>query len=153
MPKRSPVLLFPLLHNRKEAGSTLALLCFADLGKELAIKDRAVSVLSKLISDSDWAMRAAAASALMAITTTDEGKKQVLSSVPKLMDLLNDEHDLVVVNGLKALANAAVHPEARSLLREDLEFVSKLEELMKDGPTELVQKHAKTTHEAVLWQP
>ena len=138
----------------------MGLLCFADLAKEIAINNHAIKILSKLILDQDWEMRASAGSALMAITTTDEGKKQILSSVTKLMKLLDDEHDLVVVNGLKVLVNAAVHPEARALFREDSTFVAKLEELMKGGQTSsgqqitpLIQKHAQICHETVLWRP
>lgn len=142
-------------HCRKEAASALTLLCFAEPAKEIAIQNQAVNILANTITDTEAAVRAAAASALMAITTTDEGKKQIFpcGGVHKLMRLLDDESDTVILNALKTLANAAVFPDARRALRDDVKFLTRLEHLRSRGENPVLQKHAEITRSVVLWNP
>jgi len=91
----------------------------------------------------------------MAITTTDEGKKQVfpLGGVHKLMRMLNEDHEIVVLNVLKVLANAAVLPDARNVLKEDGVFLSRLDLLANESTNDLIKKHAIITRDVVLWLP
>jgi regulator of RNase E activity RraA len=142
---------------RQEAGSALTVLCFEEAAKEVAIKNQGVATLCTALVDDEWEIRAAAAGALMAVTTTDEGKRQILTAggVHKLMRMLelDEDHAVVVLNALKTLANAAVNPEARRLLRDDAKFLQTLDGLVSRGESPLIQKHAAIARAAVLWQP
>jgi hypothetical protein len=141
---------------RKEAATTLGFLCFAEAAKQSAIAQGAVSVLCHLLDDSDASVRAAVVGALTSITTTDEGK---LAFVPAngvealLVILARPSNDrLVTLNLLKLVANVAVHPAARDMLRDDpsaLRAIGRLE----IGDDRLVAKHAAIAKGAVSWEP
>ena len=75
--------------------------------------------LSSLLTDEAWEVRAAAAGALMAVTTTDPGKKAIVpaNGVEPLINLLQDEQRLVKLNVLKTMANVAVNPDVREQLK------------------------------------
>lgn len=91
--------------SRRAAASALAAVCFAEVAKEVAIANEAVPILSNLLVDNDWKVRAEAASALMVITTMDEGKKQIYpcGGVHKLMRMLDEDQEVLVLNVLKVL--------------------------------------------------
>lgn len=114
-----------------------------------------MTILANSITDIEAAVRASAAAALMAMTTTDEGKKQIFpcGGVHRLMRLLDDECDAVVLNALKTLANAAVFPEARKALRDDAKFLTRLDHLRAQAQSPVIQKHAEIARSVVLWNP
>ena len=105
---------------RKEAAATLGFLCFTEKAKHDAIKSGAVPLLCALLLDKSVEVKSAAASALMAITTTDEGK---LALVPAkggdaLVEVFADTDPVrergLLLNVLKCISNAVVHPEVRA---------------------------------------
>jgi hypothetical protein len=53
----------------------------------------------------------------------------------------------------QVLANAAVFPDSRKILRGDIKFLTRLEALLTKGTSELIKKHAAIAREMVLWQP
>ena len=59
------------------AARTLGFLCFAEAAKETAIVEGGVPGLVALLRMQPNDVKVAATSALMAITSTDEGKRQV----------------------------------------------------------------------------
>ena len=118
------------------AARALGFLCFADVAKDQAIVEGAVPRLIALLKQQPTDVRVAATSALMAITSTDEGKRQILpcGGVPFLLELLFDSSRIVQINTLKIIANAAVFPPIRKILREDEECLSTLK-IMAEGWT------------------
>ena len=143
---------------RRAAAETLARLCFAEAAKISAIEKGAVSVLIKLLEDDQQAVRRAACGALVAMTTTDEGKRQIvapdgsLAAVDVLIGLLDEGDAKLTTNALKLVANAAVHPLARARLRETPSCLASLDALL-GGPDALNAKHAEIAKDAVLWEP
>ena len=121
---------------------------------KIAITNSAVARLCEILNDSDWRVRAAAASGLMSVTTTDEGKKEIVpvDGVTMLMKLIHDEKELVALNTLKIIANVAVNPEARKILVDDKRFLIKLDKMGKTG-SEVIKKHAQIADAAVRWMP
>mgnify|MGYP001160754181 FL=1 len=119
---------------RREAASTLIALCLADVAKMLAIECGAIEIIIELLKDSDRLVRSAAAGALMTITTADEGKQAIISldkikkknSVSLLAELLNEKDDILTTNTLKCIANIAVHPKAREILKNKTKFIDRL---------------------------
>lgn len=140
---------------KHHAAATLGFLCFADSAKVTAIQNQAVEKLSELLADHFWKVRASAASALMSIMQTDAGKKSFVSSegaVGKLVKLLKDKEDLVKINALKAIACAAVHPEARREMKESSDCLPVIHQIV-DGGDPFMSKHASLAKDAVLWEP
>ena len=139
---------------RMHAARTLGFLCFADVAKDQAIVEGAVPRLIALLKQQPTDVRVAATSALMAITSTDEGKRQILpcGGVPFLLELLFDSSRIVQINTLKIIANAAVFPPIRKILREDEECLSTLK-IMAEGSDSLLKKHATVALNATLWMP
>mmetsp|Transcript_1082 Transcript_1082/g.3199 ORF Transcript_1082/g.3199 Transcript_1082/m.3199 type:complete len:354 (-) Transcript_1082:225-1286(-) len=145
---------------RCEAANTLATLCFAEVAKIAAIEGNAVAALMPLLKDEKQNVRAAAAGALMTITTTDEGKRRMvpeepgeeIESVVSLVSLLREGHNLLATNVLKCIANVAVHPRARAQMRTSKECLSLLDQLC-DSPNTLISKHAAIAKNSVLWEP
>ena len=94
---------------------------------------------------------------MMAVTTTDDAKKLILGAegVPCLVDLLVDStppQRLLRLNVLKTIANVAVNPKVRSLLRASPIALPMLCDL-EEGDDVLVTKHAAVAKAAVLWEP
>ena len=100
----------------------------------LAIECGAIEIIIELLKDSDRLVRSAAAGALMTITTADEGKQAIISfdeikkrnSVSLLAELLNEKDDILTTNTLKCIANIAVHPKAREILKNKTKFIDRL---------------------------
>ena len=64
----------------------------------------------------------------MAITSVDEGKRQVDVSV--LVEILiNSElqNKIIVLNALKVISNCAVFPPSRNIFASNEEFITKLQ--------------------------
>lgn len=119
-----------------------------------AIEGQAVPQLSSLLGHEAWMVRAAAAGALMAITTTDPGKKAIVPSggVDGLVKLLDDPQRLVKLNVLKTMANVAVNPVVRDQLKLNEVVLPTLDRL-EAGQDTLIAKHAGVAKAAVLWEP
>jgi len=140
---------------RKEAATTLCFLCFTESAKQAAIKDGAVSILCRLMADSAWEVRSAATGALVAVTTTDEGKMALVPAggAEAMMEVLRTAYQRSLkLNVLKLVSNAAVHPEVRAALREDERVLPTLDDY-ELGDDTLIAKHATIAKAAVLWQP
>ena len=108
---------------RADAGRTLGFICFSEEAKEEALQHNGVGVICGLLAnlDEETDVKAAASLALMAITTTDEGKRQMFDKVyiNAIIALLYNDDRVVKLNGLKVLTNMAVYPSTRALLVED----------------------------------
>lgn len=139
---------------RKEAATTLGFCCFAEVAKMSAIRQGGVEPLCQLLTDPSSDVRAAAAGALMAVTTTDPGKKAMepAGGVQPLIDLLNDPSRLVKLNVIKTVANVAVNPSIRGMLKTSTVVLPTLEHL-ENGEDRLLAKHATIAKAAVLWMP
>jgi len=146
---------------RREAANTLSTLCFAEMAKMSAIQGEAVKVLITLLKDPEQLVRCAAAGALMAITTTDEGKRAMvppdttdnnIESVSLLVSLLHESYDVLTTNTLKCIANVAVHPIAREQMKNSKECLDLLSKLCMSENV-LIAKHALVAKKAVLWRP
>lgn len=141
---------------RVEAAKTLGFLCFSDRGKELAVESSAVHQLMGLISRmrEDESVLSSASLALMAITSTDEGKRQmttVINAIDLIVYLIKSNLKVVCLNGLKIISNIAVHPALRNQLRKHEDCIPVLQRLLQlDSFT---QKHAKIAYDAVMWKP
>ena len=141
---------------RVDAAKTLGLLCFSDRGKELAVEAGAVPQLMGLISRmrEDEGVLSSASLALMAITSTDEGKRQmttVINAIDTVVYLIKSNVKVVCLNGLKIVSNIAVHPALRNQLRKHEDCLPVLEGLLQSDS--FTKKHAKIAHDAVLWKP
>lgn len=145
---------------RCDAANTLATLCFNEMAKITAIEHDATRTLVALLEDDARAIRSAAAGALMAITTTDEGKRVMVTeepgaeihSVAVLVGLLRESHTTLKLNALKCVANVAVHPRARKQMRTSDDCLALLDDLCSSS-NQLLAKHAAIAKKAVLWEP
>lgn len=96
----------------------------------------------------------------MAITTTDEGKRRMVTEAPGeailsvtlLVSLLGETNTTLKLNSLKCIANVAVHPRAREQMKADREFLTTLDGLCESSNA-LITKHASIAKTAVLWEP
>lgn len=112
-----------------------------------------INVLGSSTGDNE--MLSAGSLALMAVTSTDEGKRQLgefASTVELLVDLLHCNEKVVMLNALKVIANAAVLPSLRNQLKRSEACLSTLERLV-GGSDDFVKRHARTTLDAVMWKP
>lgn len=141
---------------RAEAARTLGFICFSDAAKDEALEHNGVGVICSLLANLDELtnVKAAASLALMAITTTDEGKRQmdVEEYINSIIALLYDENRTVKLNALKIISNIAVYPSIRHVLKEDNSCLLVMKRL-KNGDDPLVVKHANFALEAVQWMP
>jgi HEAT repeat protein len=142
---------------RIEAARTLGYLCFSDRGKDLAVANGAVQqLLSTMVAfKDDVAILSSGSSALMAITSTDEGKRQMNTAnsvTDMVVQLLLSPNKVVALNALKIISNIAVHPMLRSQLKKDADCVPALKKLVDEGDA-FTRKHAKLALDAVMWKP
>lgn len=158
-----------------EALRTLGNLCFDEEAKEQAIEGGAMPAIFSLLSlpaptipkgTAAAAKATAIASslikiktectlALMAISSTDEGKRQVLScnGVEHLVALLGDTSRVLRLNALKVIANAAVYPPTRTRFASDPGCMVLLNRIKDDTSDQLLQRHATIALDAVNWTP
>lgn len=135
------------------AAKNLTLLCFSTQAKMKVIELGAIKGVCGLLSDASYAVRAAAAGALMGVTTEKAAKVQVIEcgGVRLLDALLDDPSRMVQLNTLKTLSNVVVHPDARAMLNND-KTVARLEELAA-VEDRLASRAAATCLALVLWTP
>jgi hypothetical protein len=139
-----------------EASRTLGYMCFDGRAKEQALEKKAVGKLIELLKKRTLATttKQSVTIALMAITTTSDGKIQVhdFTGVEVIINQLYDDNKVVILNILKIISNIAVYPANREILHHDSTCLVKLRKLSKsDDP--LVARHASVALAAVSWVP
>lgn len=141
-----------------DAAKTLGFMCFDGRAKIEALQKGAIENIIQLLKTKGAILATDAKSsitvALMAITTTNEGKIQVHAhnGIENITALLYDSSKVVVLNTLKIVSNIAVYPPSREVLNADSTCVVKLRKLCKSEDA-LVAKHAALTLAAVSWKP
>lgn len=155
--------------TRTEAARALGYMCYDEDAKKDALECNAVESLLELLMEDERAevqfkrqpmpVLAAASNALMAVTSTDEGKRRVYTScggngkaVEHLGALLYVENRVLRMNILKVIANIAVYPPLRKLLLDGHGLVTNLNRLRESGDS-LMEKHASIALAAVDWIP
>lgn len=90
----------------------------------------------------------------MAITSTDEGKRQIHSCKGQelLVSLLLIENKVLRLNVLKVISNAVVFPAFRSQLLLDIHTIKFITSLTT-GKDELIKRHATICLNAINWIP
>ena len=146
--------------TKSMAAKTLGLLCFDEEAKIAALEHQAIAALMGLCTgphSTSTAVKTNATLALMAITSTDEGKRQLAGNsdwVKLLSNLVYDDCKAVRLHILKLLTNAAVYPPIRPFLLEDAPFMNFLKKLASAAAADkLVEKHAKLALEGINWSP
>lgn len=139
-----------------ETARTLGFMCFDGRAKTQALENKAVKKLVDLLMKKNLAesTKPSITIALMAITTTSEGKIQVhtANGVEVIINQLYDNSKVVILNTLKIISNIAVFPPNREILLADSTCVVKLRKMVKsDDP--LVARHASVALAAVNWAP
>lgn len=163
-------ILISLLKNSKneeiclQAAKTLGFVCFSDEAKDMAIDENAIRVLMDVLrtKPSDETKKAISL-ALMSITSTDEGKRQLSEAddVVELIRCLENPDRLVRLNVLKVISNISVSPKARNILNNDDTIaypssVKTIQKLLAQAQREndtLLKKHAEVALAAVQWEP
>lgn len=154
--------------TKSYAAKTLGYLCFDEEAKIAALEAQAVPVLLTFCTVASPAeVKTSVTLALMAITSTDEGKRQMNSPehVKALSVMVLEDHPALRLNALKVITNIAVFPPIRPLLLDDAPFMAalkKMADVAKAGTngtsegsqsTGLLQKHAALALAAVNWTP
>jgi uncharacterized protein Smg (DUF494 family) len=142
--------------TKSVAAKTLGFLCFDEEAKLTALENRAIPALMKLCGAAiAGSVKTNATLALMAITSTDEGKRQLYDpdTIKTLSNLVYEENKAIRLHTLKMLSNAAVFPPIRPLLLEDAPFMNLLKRLAAAGDDPLIVKHATLALNAVNWIP
>ena len=139
---------------KEYASKCLTILSFHYPAKDIAISLDAISILASMVGEGAWPVKSAVVGALMSIMSHDEAKKQIFPTggVFKLMRMIDDDYEEVVLPTLKVLACASVSPEGRQAMCQDVRFLAKLDALVKNGSPEIC-KHALITKKVVTWQP
>jgi hypothetical protein len=102
-------------------------------------------------------IKAAAAMAIMQITSTDEGKRQmgrVANAVTLVSDLLQETDRPIRLCAVKVLANIAINPMLRKDIVADkmaLAALIKMSSVDDNGGDALLARHAKIALDAVNW--
>eukprot|EP00903_Cladosiphon_okamuranus_P009251 g8827.t1 len=139
---------------QREASITLAIACFDDMAKIVAIQNNGVSMLAALVAGAATQVRSAAMGALMMITTVDAGKRAILSTsaAEEAVRALGETDDVLILNGLKLVASIAAHPDIRAELKDDSACLPAIRRL-QGSKDPMIAKHASIALEAVLWEP
>ncbi|CAM9977107.1 unnamed protein product [Pylaiella littoralis] len=139
---------------QRKASKTLAIACFDDMAKIIAIQNNGVSMLAELVAKAGTEVRSAAMGALMMITTVDAGKRAVLSTsaAEEAVKALGEHDDVLLLNALKLVASIAAHPDIRAELKEDTACLPAIRRLQSNVDP-IIAKHASIALEAVLWEP
>ncbi len=139
-----------------EAARALGFMCYNGKAKKQALEKGAVAKLITVLreKDSSTSLKIALTIALMAITITNDGKKQVFQfeGLDVIMELLYDDSRAVVLNILKIISNLAVFPQNREVFVTDSTCTVKLRKLCKADDA-LIAKHANIALNAVNWTP
>jgi hypothetical protein len=90
----------------------------------------------------------------MAVTTSDEGKKQMepCDGASTIIELLKSPSKAMKLNALKILSNIAVFPPIRAMMVDSPKCLSLIRALLESDDN-LIQRHAKVALDAVMWEP
>ena len=139
-----------------ESARTLGFICFDGRAKKQALDNGAIEHLIALLKVKKLTTQAKASIsiALMAITSTNDGKIQAgaVEGVEVVIALLYDDNKVVVLNTLKIISNLAIYPRNREILNNDSTCIVKLRKLAK-ADDKFVSKHATIALNAVNWTP
>jgi len=140
-----------------EAARALGFMCFDGRAKLVALDNGAVEQLIGLLkykTDASSDVRSSVSISLMAISITDEGKKQIYNhqGVDNIIAMLYDDSKIVLLNTLKIISNIAIYPKTRELLLEDSTCCIKLKKLTKVDDR-VIPRHAQIALDAVNWKP
>merc|ERR1712166_1140391 len=105
---------------RQWACNNLMVLTIRADGKELAISENVVGLLTKMLEDEESTVRAASMGALMNITVLNKGKEVVYETggIEPMMAMLNHSiNEVSLLNVAKTIANVAENPKARIALQ------------------------------------
>lgn len=139
-----------------DAAKTMGFICFDGRGKEQALQKGAIENLTGLLKFKTVTpeCKASITIAIMAITSTNQGKIQIntFEGTETIIALLYDDNKIVVLNTLKIITNIAVYPKNREILTSDSTCVVKLRKLSKSDD-KLIAKHAGIALSSVMWNP
>lgn len=139
-----------------DAARTLGFICFDGRAKKQSLEKGAIEQLIGLLKMKKLSgdCKASITIALMAITSTNDGKIQVsdFEGIEAIMALLYDDSKVVVLNALKIVSNLAIYPKNREMFNSDSTCVVKLRKLSK-ADDRFVSKHATIALAAVSWNP
>lgn len=140
-----------------QAARALGFICFSDKEKDEAIEEKGVSILCGLLgrSNATVGMSIAVTSALMSLTSADEGKRQMgaVGGIDAVMHMLLGTSDrIITVNTLKLISNCAVSPSSRALMVANADFLAKLTELTESADS-MMNRHAGLALKAVNFTP
>ena len=158
----------PSAEVRCEAAKVLGFVCYDEDAKTEALDNKVVDLLMDLliedVSESPprprqpIAVLSAATMALMAVTSTDEGKRRVYTcfengeAVAHLAALLYLDNRSIRLNTMKVISNIAVFPPLRAKLLDEASVLLNLKRLKQYGDP-LLEKHANIAIACVNWTP
>jgi hypothetical protein len=158
----------PIDDVRWEAAKVFGFVCYDEDAKTEALDNRVVEILLELFIEDITEdgprhnqpifVLAAATMALMAVTSTDEGKRRVFTcmengnAVMHIAALLYLENRSIRLNTMKVISNIAVFPPLRRRLLDEASVLLNLKRLRDSGDV-LLEKHAKIAIAAVNWEP
>ena len=134
-----------------EACRTLGFLCYCEEAKDQALECGAIPKLIDLLKSRSKPLRLSCSIALMAITSTDEGKRQMTGNGAAVAALLIDPDLAVKMNALKVIANIAVNPKVRKELLDHDTCESSIAKMVASGDKILI-KHAQIALDSVKWK-
>jgi len=153
--------------TRTEAVKTLGFICYDESAKGEALDYDAVEKIVELLTESPRhgpsrrqpiSVIAAATMALMAVTSTDEGKRRIFTcgegsgrAAEHIAALLTVDNRIIKLNTLKVISNIVVYPPLRNLLIEGGVTIEHLTALRDSGDA-LMEKHARIALAAVNWR-
>lgn len=153
--------------TRSEAAKVLGFLCYDEGAKSEALENDAIEKLLSLLyfdevdstkTKEPLTVVSSVTLALMAVTSTDEGKRRVYSAMDEgaaatiIATLLYIDHRIIRMNTMKVISNIAVYPPIRELLLRDNYCVRNLQR-MEESEDSLVRRHAKIALDACNWTP
>lgn len=139
-----------------ESARTLGYMCFDGRAKHQALLKNAIKILldllilKKLPTDT----KSSITIALMAITTTNDGKihvNQRENGVAAILSGLYDDNKIIVLNTLKIISNISVYPKNRDDINSDSTCIVRLRKLSKSEDP-LIAKHAAIALAAASWK-
>jgi len=138
---------------RQWACNNLMVLTIRADGKELAISENVVGLLTKMLEDEESTVRAASMGALMNITVLNKGKEVVYETggIEPMMAMLNHSiNEVSLLNVAKTIANVAENPKARIALQG---CVQRLRDIAETSENKLLCHNCNVAVDTVTWQP
>lgn len=143
----------PMPALRQWSCNNVMVLTISDQGKQIAITENVVGLMTKQLSDDESTVRAAAMGALMNITVHNLGKQQVLDhgGVEQIAAMLHHSiNEVSLLNVVKTIANVAENPEGRLQLKG---CVERLRQIAHTTENKLLAQNCTVAVDAVTWTP